>query len=182
MITMCGPQRNSRMMDLNPYQAPLQDPPQRRRSGSLTIILLVAMVATGILSYLNATQEPNLPGSSTAVLVVVPLFVQLLGVALSILRSYFPNRYTNTFVVPALLIALGCVVVHLAWVIAGEFQEIKSLAQFSRNLFQIHPIAIPFSLIVISVFLYAATAMVVGAAFALRRVFSFVAMRPGPSA
>ena len=142
------------MQAANPYESPSVFTPKSRKFSLLLVLLILSAIGTAVLSYMNAAQQTDFPLSSIAVVVAVPTLIQLFGVAVAFVRFRFPNRYTNILVVPAILLAIGCLTLFAAWVIAGEFQEIESIDQFFWNLCQIHPIAIPFSLVVISTFLY----------------------------
>ena len=161
----------------NPYEAPQSLNRETKRSRLLFIILSIATVATALLSYLNAIQEPAFSLSAIGILVVVPTLVQLFGVATAIVNYYLPNRYTRIFTVPASLVAFLSVTLLLAWVIAGKFQNPRNVWELAANLFQIHPVAIPFSMLVASFSIYCLAAMTAFATFVFRAILKVISGR-----
>ena len=159
------------MQETNPYESPSITSQSSSARSRIIWIFCFATVATIILSLVNALQETSFPLSAVLISVFVPMCVQVFGLTLAVVRTKFPNRYTNVLLVPAFLIAILSVSVLSAWVVAGEFREPDDAVQFRNYLFQIHPIAIPFSLVVISAALYGIAVVFAAIMLICRNVF-----------
>ena len=119
-----------------------------------TLAVIAFTLVSSILSFANALQEPNLARSSIAILTVFPLVIAAPGLLSGMIHSFFPNRYTLVFLLPAFVVSLLCTLVFAVFIYAGPFAEFTGVNDLRKNHFQIHPIAIPFTFTVLSIGLY----------------------------